>query len=134
MGTTPFDWSLYLQVARDLASQGKEANLRSSISRAYYYVFNIALQRAQRNQFAPTRGESTHIQLWRLYNQSPEPVCIRLGEIGLRLKLQRERADYASHYSRIADDVPAVLDDAERFGQILADLAPRHPNPSSVRL
>jgi predicted secreted protein len=79
------------------------------------------------------QGESTHGQLWRLFNQSPEPECIYLGQIALRLKEKREKADYRSVYRRIEEEVPQVLSEARDFAARLGRLAPRHPNPASVR-
>jgi hypothetical protein len=129
----PFDWSEYLKLAKELAARKEEACLRSSLSRAYYYVYNLALTRAERNGFVSVQGESTHGQLWRLYSQSPEPECIYLGQIALRLKEKREKADYRSVYRRIEEEVPQVLSEALDFAARLGRLAPRHPNPASVR-
>jgi hypothetical protein len=96
MASQPFDWAGYLRLANELASRNDEACLRSSLSRAYYYVYHLALIRARRNGFQARPGESTHVQLWRLYNGSPEPACLNLGQMALRLKEKRERADYDS--------------------------------------
>jgi hypothetical protein len=94
----PFDWSEYLQLAEELGRRPDEGSLRSAISRAYYYVYHLALDRAEANRFKPLSGESTHTQLWRCYSDSPEPECMRLGQLALRLKERRERADYKSRY------------------------------------
>jgi hypothetical protein len=128
-----FDWSEYLNLARELASRKEEACLRSSLSRAYYYVYNLALIRAERNGFVSVQGESTHGQLWRLFNKSPEPECINLGQIALRLKEKRERADYKPLYRRLEEEVPQVLADAQDFAARMNRLAPRHPDPRSQR-
>ena len=89
MADQPFDWSDYLRLAQELAARKDEACLRSSLSRAYYYVYHLALNRAERNGFVFLQGESTHGQLWRLFNKSPEPECINLGQIALRLTIKR---------------------------------------------
>jgi len=133
MADPSFDWADYFRLAQELAGRKEEACLRSSLSRAYYYVFNIALIRAERNGFVSLRNESTHSQLWRLYSKSSEPACISLGQIALRLKEKRERADYKAVYLRIEEDVPEVLKDVEDFASRLTKLHHRHPNPSSVR-
>lgn len=133
MADQPFDWSEYLKLAQELAQRDEEACLRSSLSRAYYYVFNLALTRAERNGFVSVPGESTHVQLWRLFSQSPEPECIYLGQIAIRLKEKREKADYKPVYRRIEEEVPQVLSEAQDFATRLARLAPRYPNPASVR-
>ena len=133
MPAAPFDWSNYLMLADELGSRFEEAALRSAVSRAYYYVYHLALERAERNGFAPIRGESTHVQLWRLFKKSPEPTCVNLAEIALRLKEKRERADYNNSFIRLADEIQPLLTDARAFAVMLSGLAPRHPNPASIR-
>ena len=133
MADKPFDWTEYLKLAQELATRSGEAYLRSSLSRAYYYVYNLALTRAKRNGFISVWGESTHGQLWRLFSQSPEPECIYLGQIALRLKEKREKADYRPVYRRIEEEAPQVLLEAQDFAARLGRLAPRHPNPASPR-
>ena len=108
MGAVAFNWSRYLDLAKDLGSRHDEASLRSAISRAYYHVYHLALQRALNNGFQPARGESTHHQLWRVFSDSPEPDCQRLAFIANKLKEKRQRADYEGRYSRAAEDVPDV--------------------------
>jgi hypothetical protein len=120
-------------LADELARKPDEAARRSAISRAYYYVYNIALRRAEQNGFVSIKGESTHTQLWRLYGTSPEPDCIFLAQVALRLKEKRERADYKSSYPRVGEDLPVILADATDFGSRLSRLAARLPNPGSAR-
>lgn len=128
-----FDWSEYLGLARELANRKEESCLRTSISRAYYFVYNLALNRAKVNGYVPAPGESSHAQLWRLFGQNPDAECQRLSQTALRLKRNRERADYEPIYSRISDDVEVVLSDAAAFAGALNRLPSRHPNPGSVR-
>src|SRR6266700_226997 len=98
MAGQTFNWSGFLNLAQELGARKEEACLRTSLSRAYYYVYNLALSRAERNGFVSVQGESTHGQLWRLFGESPEPECINLGQISLRLKEKRERAEYKPVY------------------------------------
>jgi len=133
MATQPFDWSQFLALAQGLAARGTEACCRSSLSRAYYYVYNIALARASQNGYVRREGESSHSQLWRVYNLSPEQECIRLGQIGLRLKAKREQADYDRNYPRVEDELPGLLNEAQEFAARLANLPIRFPNPASMR-
>jgi hypothetical protein len=49
----PFDWFEYLQLADELGERAEEGALRSAISRAYYYVYHQALERAEANGFRP---------------------------------------------------------------------------------
>jgi hypothetical protein len=127
----PFDWSTFLTLAEDLAKRADEASLRSALSRAHYYVYHLALSRAEHNQFKAVAGEGTHTQLWRLYSTNPDPNCKKLAEIAARLKEKRERADYNPTYARIHEEVPGVLTDARDLATRLARLPARHPNPKS---
>jgi uncharacterized protein (UPF0332 family) len=128
-----FNWSEYLKLADELGKRTDEGSLRSAISRAYYYVFHLALKRAQDNDFRVLSGEGTHTQLWRVFSESPEPDCRRLAEIAARLKEKRERADYNPHFVRVQEEVPDLLADARDFAARLGRLPTRHPNPSSRR-
>jgi uncharacterized protein (UPF0332 family) len=120
-------------LADELAKRPEDSALRSALSRAYYYVFHLALERAQGNGFTFLSGEGMHKQLWRNFSGSPEPDCQKLAVIAGRLKEKRERADYQNNYKRLADEIPEMLADAQDFAARLQRLNPRHPNPSSVR-
>lgn len=133
MTARPFDWHEYFKLAQELAARKDEARLRSALSRAYYYVYHLALNRAKLNGFAPRAGESTHMQLWRLFELSPEPECMSLGHVALRLKEKRERADYEPVYRRLEDEVLPILEDAQEFAVRLGKLPQRHPDPKSQR-
>lgn len=133
MAAQPFDWSEYFKLAGELAKRKDEAALRSALSRAYYYVYHLALSRALDNGFTTRSGEGTHTQMWRNYSGSPEPDCRKLAEIGGRLKEKRERADYNQIYARIHEEIPDMLADAQDFAARLQKLNPRFPNPASVR-
>jgi hypothetical protein len=133
MAAVPFDWSEYSRLADELGNRSDEASLRSAISRAYYYVYHLALARAEANSYRAMPGEATHAQLWRVFSQSPEPDCKRLAVIAFRLKEKRERADYENYFVRVVEEVPALLADAQDFAVLLKRLPARHPNPGSVR-
>lgn len=125
----PFDWLQYLTLATELAGRSDEASLRSSISRAYYCVYHLALQRAQKHDFELSLSEGTHGQLWAIYSGNPEPDCQRLATIANRLREKRVKADYKPEFPRISDEVPGVLADAQEFKTVLLRLPERHPKP-----
>lgn len=133
MASAPFDWSQYFKLADELRKRSDEASLRSAIRRAYYFIYHLALKRAQDNDFKPISGEATHTQLWRVFSASPEPDCQRLATIAGRMKEKRERADYRNYYARIDEEIPAMLADAEDFADRLRRLPLRHPNAKSQR-
>lgn len=48
-----FSWSDYLSLAEELGKSVDEASLRTAVSRIYYYVYHLALSRAESNGFRP---------------------------------------------------------------------------------
>ena len=132
--TAPFSWSDYLLLAEELGKRADEASLRTALSRAYYYVYHLALKRAKANNFKAIPGGGDHIQLWRLFNGSPEPACQKLAQIAERLKEKRQRADYEPNFIRIEEEVPELLAEARDFAARLDKLPARYPNPASVRI
>jgi hypothetical protein len=133
MAAQPFDWIGYYTLANELAGRADEVSLRSALSRAYYYVYQLALERAKTNGFTTLAGEGTHQQLWRNYSDSPEPDCRKLAEIGKRLKDKREWADYRKFYPRISEEVPELIAAARDFAGRLQALNARFPNPAHIR-
>jgi uncharacterized protein (UPF0332 family) len=133
MAASPFDWSEYFRLADELGKRSDEASLRISISRAYYFVYHLALKRAMANDLTLKLDEGTHAQLWLVFTGNPEPECQRLGAIGSRMKEKRVRADYRDYFARIQEEAPAILGDAQEFADRLGKLDPRHPNPKSRR-
>ena len=107
--------------------------MRTAISRAYSYVYHLALARAKANGFSAKSGEGTHAQLWRLFTTSPDPDCKKLGQITARLREKRNRADYEPYFVRIEEEIPELLKDARNFSAGIKILAPRFPNPASTR-
>ena len=53
--------------------------------------------------------------------------------IANRLKEKRERADYDRFYPRIAEEVQALIGDAQQFAVELGALQARFPDPAHVR-
>lgn len=133
MAAQPFDWTGYYTLARELAGRADEASRRSAISRAYYYVYHLALARASRNGFQLIEGEPSHKQLWRNYSDSPDHGCRKLAEIAKRLKEKRERADYNRFYPRIDDEISELIIVAQDFADRLVALPARFPDPAHVR-
>lgn len=128
-----FEWRDYKVLADELGKRADGASRRTAISRAYYFVYHLALERARRNGFTSAREGSTHQELWQLFKRSPEPNCMNLAQIGMRLKAKRQKADYELTFSRLADEVEPVLAEAEEFETILGLVPDRLPNPASVR-
>lgn len=129
MAAQPFDWSHYYRLANELAGHDDEASRRSAISRAYYYVYHLALARALHNGCQFVLNEPSHKQLWQNFSDSVDPGCRKLAEIAKRLKEKRERADYVPIFPRIGDEVVGLVNDAQDFANRLNALPPRFPMP-----
>ena len=132
MATQPFNWSEYQRVAKELSTHSDESYLRTSISRAYYYVFHLGRKRIEENQFPLFRGD-VHRQVWEKFGDSTDLRCRKLAEDAKRLKEKRERADYEPFYPQIAKDAPAVVALATQFATDLANLDRTLPRNTGVQ-
>jgi uncharacterized protein (UPF0332 family) len=112
----PFDWKNYFDLAKVLAAQPGEAEKRSAVSRAYYSVFNIAIEnlRAARND--QEQKANVHAWCWEAYGKSRDAEARYIGILGGRMKGKRVKADYYGADSRrFNDEVTGTLQDAEEF-------------------
>lgn len=99
-----FDWSQYLNVAKELAGQAtipanQEAKLRAAISRAYYAAFIEA-----RNHLRDKEGHSmpktsdAHLYVSQQFELSADSIRRTLGEGLVRLRMYRRQADYVDKF------------------------------------
>jgi hypothetical protein len=125
-----FDWKQYLALAKTLsAATTDEASLRSAVSRSYYCAFNLAMSRAKANSYrTPDDGSgSSHDHLWELYGRNNNTNCTKLAAIGQRMKRRRVKADYRTHFDKLADEVKDAIADAEECVAIISGLAGELP-------
>ena len=82
----PFDWSQLLELAKELsASDTREAVVRTSVGRAYYFVYHASLDKARSSTPSFTGRETgpeylnkgSHARLWDLV---PEKLSVGLEE------------------------------------------------------
>ena len=126
----PFDWNNYLTLAEQLATGPDEASKRTAISRAYYYVFNLAFAKAESTAGRHPPGEGFHEWCWSKYQNTPDVSCKKLANYGRRMKRRRVKADYnAAEIIRLDDEVRRMLEEARQFGTDLAALNRRYPLP-----
>lgn len=124
----PFNWTEYLVLARRLAMNPDVASKRSAISRAYYFVYNVASDRLLGNGGRFPGGESSHNWCWNKYQKTPDPGCMQLGLDGQRMKARREWADYKKgDKPRLADEVERTLEEAREFQESISILPARFP-------
>jgi hypothetical protein len=126
---TTFDWNRFLALAIELQKVPDEASLRTAISRAYYFVYNVARNRPAVSQYRFDLKAPAHEQLWALYTRNSGD-CKVLADIAVRLKMRRVKADYQNFsYPRAADDLVGVLIDAQKCASILSALDEDYPKP-----
>ena len=125
-----FDWTDDLTLAEELAARADEASKRSAISRAYYFVFNTAFERAQSTAGrCPVMG-GEHSWCWNIYMQSPDNACKQLGIVGDNMKRRRVHADYKRPTKpKLDEEVRITLLEARQFQADLATLPVGFPRP-----
>lgn len=91
-----FDWNEYLQLAKHLGGLRNEAASRTAVSRAYYCAFHAASLSLKSNNITtnPKYARDRHLQVWKIYIDSSDRDCVRIGNKGQRLKIERHAADY----------------------------------------
>jgi hypothetical protein len=123
----PFTWIDYLQLAQTLAANGDEASKRTAISRAYYFIFNLAYARARVNYGPKPQGPpGFHEWCWDKYAQNP--TCTAIAVAGKRLKRKRTWADYDDAAINRLDDVcNQMIADVKQLQVDLLALAANQP-------
>jgi uncharacterized protein (UPF0332 family) len=122
-----FDWREFKALAVALSRAADEASKRTAISRGYYFAYHIALSRARAHQYVRNSREPAHKQLWDHYENSSNADCVKLAQIGRRMKLQRAKADYDDVFPRLDDAVTDLLSQAEKCESMLNALPPGIP-------
>ena len=123
--SSPFDWKEYLTLATYLSAKSGEASHRSSMSRAYDSVVYAAREHVLRGG----HKVKTHHDVWQAYTKDANRICRQLGNLGFRMKLVRENADYKSHFPRQAEQMKKQLTEAVRLLQLLTNLPQSLPSP-----
>ncbi len=128
MAPVPFDWQEYLRLAQNLSTNTDEASKRTSISRAYYFVFHLASKRAIDNGYPP--GTANHQGLWAHYQKDMSSRDARqLATLGTTMKNVRVLADYKAVVPSLQDQMEQQLRDAADFLLKLNALPPGSPPP-----
>src|SRR5277367_4866714 len=127
----PFDWKDYFTLAERLSKEPDTASKRTAIGRAYYYVYNTAVERAERTVGRPPKGRTgLHMWCWNVYSNTQDIACRRIGILGDRMLGRRIKADYHSlDIPRLDDEVTRTLEEARRFSIQISALDVRYPQP-----
>jgi hypothetical protein len=129
----PFDWNNFLVLAEELSTKMDDASKRTSISRAYYFVFHSAYARAESTAGPFPGGGNSHQWCWDRYQitatDAHDSRSSRIWLLGDRMKRRRIKADYNPEMPRLDDEVRRTLEEARGFPAELAALDPRYPLP-----
>lgn len=122
-----FDWSEYLDLAKELASvattANKEAKLRSAISRAYYAAFIRARNHLRDREGQPIpRTSDAHSYVSHLFESSPDVVRQSLGGKLVRLRRFRRQADYVDAFPGLSGITLIALRISEEVITTLSNL------------
>lgn len=127
-----FDWRGYFSLAEQLSRNTDEASHRSSISRAYYYIYHLADSRAKANHYRRSDEHTVHKSLWQYYERNENQDCRKIAVIGQRLLQKRNKADYEDSYPRLSEEMVEVLIKANNCAAVFASLPlhfPEDPPP-----
>lgn len=123
-----FDWLKFLTLAKELRKrESEEEAVRTSVSRAYYATYHMALEFLERNRISVTRGvagaggaraATSHDAVWKTFAESKDLRWRKIGEDGDRLKRKRQQADSDAYVHKL---VPDVADEALLRSQRIID-------------
>lgn len=122
-----FDWSEYLNLAKELAQAtvpaNQEAKLRAAISRSYYAAFINARNylRDKQGISIPKTGDA-HGYVSQQFELSVDPVRRTLGENLVRLRISRRQADYVDTFLGLFGITLTALKLSEEVIAILSNL------------
>lgn len=117
-----FDWSHYLDIAQDLYTQAsssshQDANLRCSVSRAYYATFHKARFRLYEKWGITVSNQATaHGEIRREFNsRNQKHIAATLN----RMRIDRNKADYDDSLLNLTF---MAKENLRRANQVIADL------------
>jgi uncharacterized protein (UPF0332 family) len=119
-----FDWSYYLVLAQELfenptdTAHKREANLRCSISRAYYSTFHHAKHTLDDKwNILVSESVSAHAQIWNFFKQKGE------RDIAWKLRYMRNARNKADYDDQIANLDKLAKDILKLAGEVIKELS-----------
>jgi uncharacterized protein (UPF0332 family) len=123
-----FDWSQYLNLAKELAGEqttpaNQEAKLRDAISRAYYAAFILARNHLRDKQahIIPTTGD-VHGYVWQQFKLNPDSAPQLVADSLKRLRKFRRQADYVDIFPGLSGIALTALTLSEEIISTLNNL------------
>ncbi|CAN5652972.1 hypothetical protein BH09CHL1_BH09CHL1_14800 [soil metagenome] len=90
--------------------------MRTAIGRAYYACFNLArLNLVSTNRLPALRRQNTHEVVWQLFAESANPMDLKIGQTGYRLRSFRNRSDYDQVFAHLSRDIDGIMRQAEQL-------------------
>lgn len=129
-----FKWTEFISLAERISNDADEASQRTAISRAYYFVYHAADDRAKANNYRRPEGGTSHDSLWSYYERNNNDECRRIAFLGRRLHQRRVKADYHDTYPRIGEEMVDVLLSARSCVSIVEGLPPQFPEEPPPRV
>ena len=122
-----FDWSEYLDLAKELAPRPisaatQEAKLRCAISRAYYANYCKARNHLRDKEGQTVPAQDAHRYVIDIFLNSAERKRRDMGKDLNRLRVDRIKADYYDEFNGVASQTEVVLLLAERVSSNLDNL------------
>ena len=117
-----FNWLHYLDLALELSDQAassehRDANLRSSISRAYYATYHKSRQFLKYKWgISVPKNSNAHQQVLNEFNKKN---CGKIAENLYRMRSYRNNADYKDEYVNLKGKTHETI---RRAKQVLSDL------------
>lgn len=118
-----FDWSYYLVVAQELfenatdTAHKREANLRCSISRAYYSTFHHAKYTLYNKwDILVSESVSAHAQIWNFFKQKGE------RDIAWKLRYMRNARNKADYDDQIVNLDKLAQEVLKLAGEVIQEL------------
>ena len=127
-----FDWREFLLFAHELRNEAQESKQRTSVGRAYYYAYNVALAEAKRLGYNPNRPSTLglHKRLWSWCQSHNNADIVALGDSGNTLHLRRIEVDYkVATSASLQQVVQKQLDEARDFELLLAQISNKQAPP-----
>ena len=122
-----FDWRDFLIVAHEQRNDPREGIQRTSLGRAYYYVYNLGLTKAKSQNFQSGQG-GLHRQLWNWFQNHTDMTIRRMGVEASRMYANRISADYKNApIPNIALEVKKQLTRAQTFETLMAQVNGQQP-------
>jgi len=125
----PFDWREFLLLAHEHRNDPNEGVQRTCLSRTYYYVYHLGLDKARRINFTG-KLPGLHIKLWQWCQAHNDRTIRLMGIDGQRMHSLRLDADYQdAPIANLSAKLKTQLQRARQFECLVAGSSGQQPPP-----